>query len=66
MKCPNCPSFNLKVVETRAWPSCIWRRRRCLDCLKDLWTQEKHVPDLTVSPEFIRTHSIPFRKLENI
>lgn len=65
MKCPKCPSFKNRVLETRAWTSAIWRRRRCLDCLREFWTYESPQP-LTHPAEYIRAHSLTFRKLEKI
>jgi transcriptional regulator NrdR family protein len=50
IKCPHCGGKTSKVVTTReqpdwvraqlAWRSGLWRRRRCLDCLKVFNTRE--------------------------
>ncbi|MBD2006324.1 hypothetical protein [Funiculus sociatus] len=42
MKCPQCSTFNNKILQTRSSPFHIKRRRQCLDC-EARWTTYERV-----------------------
>lgn len=52
MRCPNCGSDNLAVMETINQPETTLRQRKCSDCGFKFYTKEIVVPADTVKPVF--------------
>ena len=40
MICPYCGSYNTTVYDSRQFPSCRWRRYKCLNCEERFTTKE--------------------------
>lgn len=52
MRCVNCESDNLTVMETINQPKATLRLRRCADCGAKFYTKEEVVPSEEVKPVF--------------
>lgn len=52
MRCPNCESANLSVLETINQPKATLRQRKCADCGTKFYTKEEIVSPDEVKPVF--------------
>ena len=52
MRCPNCESDNLSVVDTISSQRENYRHRKCADCEFRFYTTEAVVPKEEVEPKF--------------
>lgn len=64
MRCPTCRSIQTKVVDSRVRVNFddVYRRRKCLDCLKTWKTYETYGPELDRLRALDQTH-IEIREL---
>lgn len=62
MMCPNCDSYNTKVMDSRPIELNVFRKRKCLECGNIFHTEELTIDDDSVVREYMSAIKANYRK----
>lgn len=54
MECIECDCYKTKVIDSRKFAGCVYRKRMCIECNKTFWTEEYLVNNINDVKEMLK------------